>query len=59
MVLTHFSARYDDVEPLRAEAAAVHPDPGVVVAVDDLQRVPVPARRPQAVVGNQVGRDDS
>lgn len=43
LVLTHFSARYTDVAPLRDEAAAVFP--GEVVAVDDLQRVPVPKRR--------------
>jgi ribonuclease Z len=46
LVLTHFSARYPDVAPLRDEAAAVFP--GEVVAVDDLQRVPVPKRRGEA-----------
>jgi ribonuclease Z len=43
LVLTHFSQRYgDDAEPFAAEARAIHPD---VVAVNDLDRVPVPPRR--------------
>lgn len=47
LVLTHFSARYDDLGPLRAEAAAAHPAGEVVAAVDG-QRVPVLRRRPPA-----------
>ena len=42
VVLTHFSQRYRSSEPFLAEASAIHSD---VVAVEDGQRVPVPARR--------------
>ena len=42
LVLTHFSQRYGDLEPLLAQARAVHDD---VVLARDLARVPVPARR--------------
>jgi ribonuclease Z len=43
LVLTHFSQRYgDDLEPYVREARAVFPD---VVAVRDLDRVPLPPRR--------------
>jgi ribonuclease Z len=42
LVITHFSQRYPDVRVLLDEAAAVFPD---VVAAEDLDRVPVPARR--------------
>jgi ribonuclease Z len=43
LVLTHFSRRYPDAEPLAAEARAVFS--GEVVAAEDLLRVPVPPRR--------------
>lgn len=59
LVLTHFSARYTDVAPLvaqaRAAAAAAAPAGAAasrraggvrVVAVEDLDRVPLPRRRP-------------
>ena len=43
LVLTHFSQRYgDDMSPFREEAAGVFDD---VVAAEDLQRIPMPARR--------------
>lgn len=41
LVLTHFSARYPDVAAMAEEAGRYHPD---VVAVSDLDVVPVPAR---------------
>lgn len=44
LVLTHFSQRYgEDLTPFLDEAAAVFGD---VVAARDLQRVPLPRRRP-------------
>jgi ribonuclease Z len=44
LVLTHFSSRYPDVGPLRAEAAAQAP--GIEVsAAADLDRYPMPRRR--------------
>lgn len=46
LVLTHFSQRYVDVEPLVAEASAVFG--GEVVAACDLQRIGVPTRRASA-----------
>lgn len=42
LVLTHFSARYPDLEGHRLEAEAVFPD---VVVATDLQIVPFPLRR--------------
>ena len=42
LVLTHFSARYGDLEPLLAQAREEHDD---VVVARDLARVPLPARR--------------
>lgn len=42
LVLTHFSARYDDPALFAQEAATVHPD---VVVAHDLLTVDVPARR--------------
>ena len=42
LVLTHFSSRYPDVEPLLAQAREEHGD---VVAAADLERHPVPPRR--------------
>ncbi len=42
LVLTHFSQRHPDEQAFADEAAAVFPD---VVAVRDLDRVPVPPRR--------------
>ncbi len=42
LVLTHFSARYDDPELFAREAATAHPD---VVVAHDLLTVDVPARR--------------
>jgi ribonuclease Z len=42
LVLTHYSQRYTDEQEFAAEAGAVHHD---VVAVRDLDRVPVPPRR--------------
>lgn len=41
LVLTHFSARYPDVSVMAQEAGRFHSD---VVAVEDLDRVPVPPR---------------
>lgn len=43
LVLTHFSARYDDPELFAREAATVHPD---VVVAHDLITVDVPPRQP-------------
>jgi ribonuclease Z len=43
LVLTHFSRRYRDSDAFRAEAAKVFD--GEIVVADDLDRVPVPARR--------------
>jgi ribonuclease Z len=43
LVLTHFSQRYPDEREHLAEAAAIFPD---VVAARDLDRIPVPRRRP-------------
>ena len=44
LVLTHFSPRYgDSAAPFADEAAEVFPD---VVAADDLDRIPLPPRRP-------------
>ncbi len=43
LVLTHFSARYDDPELFAREAATVHPD---VVVAHDLLTVDVPPRLP-------------
>lgn len=50
LVLTHFSARYTDVTPLVEQAGAAaatsrRPGGTEVRAVDDLDRVPLPARR--------------
>ncbi|MEO9324346.1 ribonuclease Z [Nocardioides sp. C4-1] len=42
LVLTHFSQRYPDLTPFRAEAASVFA--GHVVVANDLDRVPVPRR---------------
>ena len=42
LALTHFSQRYQDLEPFRAEATAIHPD---TVVCEDLVHVPVPPRR--------------
>jgi ribonuclease Z len=42
LVLTHFSQRYADAEPFRAETSALHPD---VFVAADLDRVSVPPRR--------------
>jgi ribonuclease Z len=42
LVLTHFSQRYRDIEPLLAEAREVFPD---VVAANDLDRIELPKRR--------------
>ncbi len=42
LALTHFSQRYADAEPFRAETAPLHPD---VVIAADLDRVTVPPRR--------------
>lgn len=42
LVLTHFSQRYTDLEPLLAQAREEHDD---VVLAEDLARVPVPRRR--------------
>ena len=42
VVLTHFSQRYRDVEPLRAEAATLHDN---VIAANDGDRIPLPARK--------------
>ncbi|MFP5347007.1 MAG: ribonuclease Z [Actinomycetes bacterium] len=42
LVLTHFSQRYENLEPLLAQARAVFTD---VVLAQDLMRVPVPRRR--------------
>lgn len=42
LVLTHFSARYSDVSVMAEEAGRFHSD---VVAVNDLDRVPVPSRQ--------------
>ena len=44
LLLTHFSSRYADLEPLRAQAQAVAGEARVVVA-HDLDRVPLPRRR--------------
>ena len=43
LVLTHFSARYPDLDRHRREAEAVFPD---VVVAHDLAVVPFPERRP-------------
>ena len=51
LVLSHFSSRYPDVEPLRAEAVAAVRAAGAsttVVAAHDGDRVPLPARRAAA-----------
>ena len=40
LVLSHYSERYTDLAPFRAEAEAIHPD---VVVAEDLTVVPVPA----------------
>lgn len=48
LVLTHFSSRYPDVEPLRLEAEAAVRGSGAtttVLAAHDGDRVPLPARR--------------
>jgi len=45
LVLTHFSQRYPDLEPLLAEARREHDD---VVLARDLDRVPVPPRHREA-----------
>ncbi|MFF1251589.1 ribonuclease Z [Pseudarthrobacter sp. NPDC058329] len=45
LVLTHFSARYDDVSGLAAQAGA-RAAGATVVAAQDLERVAVPKRRP-------------
>ncbi|MGD6978689.1 MULTISPECIES: ribonuclease Z [Citricoccus] len=45
LLLTHFSARYQDLEPLRAEARARAGDTEVHVA-RDLDRIRLPKRRP-------------
>jgi ribonuclease Z len=45
LVLTHFSSRYTDLEPLLREAEAAAPDARVVVA-HDLDRIALPSRRP-------------
>lgn len=44
LVLTHFSSRYPDVEPLRRQAAA-RAGGAAVVAASDLDRYPLPPRR--------------
>ncbi len=44
LLLTHFSSRYADLEPLRAQAQARARGAAVVVA-HDLDRVPLPPRR--------------
>src|SRR5690625_2749823 len=44
LLLTHFSSRYTDLEPLREQAAARAGEADVVVA-RDLDRVPMPRRR--------------
>jgi ribonuclease Z len=46
LVLTHFSSRYPDVEPLRLEAMARAADT-VVLAARDLDRIGMPKRRRQ------------
>lgn len=43
LVLTHFSQRYPDLSPLLDEAREVFP---AAIAARDLQRVPLPPRRP-------------
>jgi ribonuclease Z len=45
LVITHFSSRYPDVEPLRAEAADAAGPGTSVVAAHDGDRIAVPARR--------------
>ena len=45
LVLTHFSQRYTDLDPLLAEARLEHDD---VVLARDLDRVPVPPRHREA-----------
>jgi ribonuclease Z len=42
LVLTHFSQRYDDLTPLRRDAAAAYD--GEIILVNDLDRVAVPPR---------------
>lgn len=42
LVLTHFSQRYDDLAPLRRDAAAAFD--GEIILADDLDRVAVPGR---------------
>jgi ribonuclease Z len=43
-VLTHFSARYDDVTQLAAQAAA-RAAGAKIIAANDLERIAVPKRR--------------
>jgi ribonuclease Z len=45
LVLTHFSQRYTDITLLLDEAREVFPR---VIAARDLERVPLPPRRPAA-----------
>ena len=47
LVLTHFSQRYPDPAPILAEAREQFA--GDIVVAEDLQRVPLPPRRPATV----------
>ncbi len=55
LVLTHFSSRYRDAEPLRLEAQARCPDTEVIAA-RDLDRIGLPKRRPE-LTGTPDARD--
>ena len=48
LILTHFSQRYETAGTERLAAEAASAFGGEVVLADDLDRIPVPARRPSA-----------
>jgi ribonuclease Z len=57
LVLTHFSARYDDVTGLTAQAGSRATN-AKVIAAQDLQRIAFPKRRPHVNPDSPGGKAD-